>query len=401
MSTYLRPNGSAGEDFDVQAIWTPEAFWPAFGNQTFNASVKTGQGSLDGCLRTVVCTAHTYPRESDSEGTDGFAVFGYSQSARIASLQKSALIDAYRPDDPATAQQVSFVMIGNPNRPNGGILQRFTGLYVPILDVSFDGATRTDSPVVDGWADFPTYPLNLLADLNALAGILFLHGDYFVGDKTNPVAGQQYLYQGQRGDTNYYMIPTRRMPLLVPLALIGVPDFILAALDAPLRVLTEWGYNRTLSPGDPNHARLIGWPWHPIRDVVHLVVSVFTGLDDAVSQLFGNPDFRPFRTTPVTSTFGVGGAELPTADAAVAPAGPPTPQETLRTSLAGSVGEAGPAPVAVGALAQKPEQQELVESPLPEPAKTSTASPELPLRPAVHLGGTDLRPRVGGRCDHG
>jgi hypothetical protein len=28
------------------------------------------------------------------------------------------------------------------------------------------------------------------------------------------------------------------MPLLVPLALIGVPDFILAALDAPLRVLT-------------------------------------------------------------------------------------------------------------------------------------------------------------------
>jgi hypothetical protein len=46
-------------------------------------------------------------------------------------------------------------MIGNPNRPNGGILQRFTGLYVPILDVSFDGATRTDSPVVDGRYLYP------------------------------------------------------------------------------------------------------------------------------------------------------------------------------------------------------------------------------------------------------
>jgi hypothetical protein len=58
-------------------------------------------GQLGRCLRTVVCTAHTYPRESDSEGTDGFAV-SVTQSARIASLQKSALIDAYRPDDPAT-----------------------------------------------------------------------------------------------------------------------------------------------------------------------------------------------------------------------------------------------------------------------------------------------------------
>ncbi len=31
----------------------------------------------------------------------------------------------------------------------------------------------------DGFADFPQYPLNLLADLNAVAGIVYVHPTYF------------------------------------------------------------------------------------------------------------------------------------------------------------------------------------------------------------------------------
>ena len=204
-------------------------------------------------MRGNACIAHVYPN-GEGGTTDVYSVFAYSQSARIASLEKASLIKEYDPVDPGTIHHVTFVMNGNPNRPHGGILQTFKGLYIPILEVSFDGSTPTNSPVVDGeflyptadiarqydgWTDFPLYALNLLADLNALAGIAYLHPDYFTGDAANPVAGQPYLYQGQVGDTNYYMLATKRLPILLPLAAIGVPDPILTALDAPLRVLIE------------------------------------------------------------------------------------------------------------------------------------------------------------------
>ena len=62
-------------------------------------------------------------------------------------------------------------------------MARFPGLYVPILDLSFDGPaptdTRFDTVVVtrqyDGFADFPLYPLNAIADVNAVLGFLYVH----------------------------------------------------------------------------------------------------------------------------------------------------------------------------------------------------------------------------------
>jgi hypothetical protein len=33
----------------------------------------------------------------------------------------------------------------------------------------------------DGFADFPQYPLNVLADLNAIAGLLYVHPPYSEG----------------------------------------------------------------------------------------------------------------------------------------------------------------------------------------------------------------------------
>jgi len=335
VNTYLRAAGPAGESYNAMAVWTPAAFWPVSGTQTFDASVRAGRANLDQCVRGNACIAHVYP---DGQGgtTDLFSVFAYSQSARIASLEKAALIAEYDPDDPATIHHVSFVMIGNPNRPDGGILQRLAGLYIPILDVTFDGSSPTDGPVVDGsylyptvdiarqydgWADFPKYPLNLLADLNALAGIAYLHSDYFVGTAANPVAGQPYMYQGQVGDTNYYMIPTKRLPILLPFAALGVPDPILTALDAPLRVLIEWGYDRDTSPGVPSTAGLFRTA-NPIADIAHLAVATLTGLDDAISEIAGYADMRPFHTTPVHSTFGVGGKDLPEVSEPVAPTKP-------------------------------------------------------------------------------
>jgi hypothetical protein len=293
--------------------------------------------------------------------TDTYSVFAFSQSARIASLQKANLINEYKPGDDDTIHHVTFVMIGNPNRPAGGILERIKGLYVPILDVTFDGASPTNSPVVDGkylyptadiarqydgWADFPAYP-SLLAGLNAVLGIVYLHGDYFNGTAENPVAGQPYLDQGQVGDTNYYMLATKRMPLLLPLAAIGVPDPLLAVFDAPLRFLVERAYDRDIPPGVPSPIRLFKLT-NPITDIVNLAIAVVTGIDDAISLACGDPNMRPFKTKPVESTFGVGGIVLPTVASPVAPVGPPP--AAVETRLAAAVdGNAA----ASGAVARK------------------------------------------------
>ena len=335
LTKYVAPAGLPDEPDNVMAVWTPEEFWPTYGSQKFDASVRTGVANLDRCVHGEACIAHVYP-DGQSGPADTFTVFAYSQSARIASLEKGKLIEEFRAGEGETSQQVTFVMIGNPNRGNGGILQRFDGLYIPILDVTFDGASPTDGPVVDGeylyptvdvvrqydgWGDFPVYALNLLADVNAVAGIVYLHGDYFVGTDVNPVAGQPYLYQAQVGDTNYYMLATKRLPVLLPLASIGVPDPILTALDAPLRVLVEMGYEREVSPGTPTTIKLVRLA-DPGADLLHLAVATVTGLDDGLAEAANDPDFRPFRTEPAVSTFGVGGPVLPETAEPVAPTGP-------------------------------------------------------------------------------
>lgn len=314
-----------GSDDKVALVWTPEQFFPVDGTMTFDKSVAEGAANLERCVRGPTdCTRYEY----DGGAAGDVAVFGFSQSGRVATVAKRALLA-----DPG-APDVTFVLIGNPNRADGGILQRFKGLYIPLLGVTFDGATPTDScdetecryPTADisrqfdGWSDFPNYPLNLVSTLNAVAGILVVHGAYF--DPADPV-----LWQGQQGDTNYYMIPTQRLPLLEPLALLGVPAPILAVLDAPLRVIVEWGYDREGVPGTPTRAKLLRLE-NPITDLVNLVRAVGTGLDDGISMALNDPDARPFKTTPASSPFGVGGrADLPQVTAPTAPKTPNDPPE--------------------------------------------------------------------------
>ena len=80
---------------------------------------------------------------------------------------------------PGTSQ-VKFVLTGDPGNPDGGVFERFNGLTIPGLGVGFNGATPPNSPYqtaiytnqYDGVADFPRYPLNLIADANAVAGFL-------------------------------------------------------------------------------------------------------------------------------------------------------------------------------------------------------------------------------------
>ncbi|BBY19761.1 hypothetical protein MLIT_53530 [Mycolicibacterium litorale] len=327
---YVAPSGVGGstdpDDYQAVAVHTPEEFGPIFGTMTFDDSVDAGVANLDNCIQGPSCVARAESGEPVMNPAPPFVVYGYSQSAVIATLEKRRLIEQYGDSD--TAPDVSFVLLANPNRPNGGVMQRFEGLYIPMLDVTFNGSTPTDSQFTtidvarqyDGWADFPAYPLNIVATANALLGIYYLHGDYWSEGVGTP------LTQGTVGDTTYYMIPTERLPLLMPLEQLGVPSPILTALDAPLRVIVEFGYDR-----DPDH---VGTPTraglipiiNPITGVTNLVIAIPTGLDDAAAEAAGDTDFRPLGTTPVTSPYGVGGEELG------APLPAPEPAPTARTA---------------------------------------------------------------------
>ena len=100
-----------------------------------------------------------------------------------------------------------------------------------------------------------------------MAGYYYLHGNVV----NKPLSDA--LYQGKVGDTSYYMFPTGTLPVLMPLAQLGVPKPILGLLDAPLRVLIEDAYARNVSPGTPTGASILPIG-NPIALAVHLLGSI-------------------------------------------------------------------------------------------------------------------------------
>ncbi|CAJ1582002.1 PE-PPE domain-containing protein [[Mycobacterium] wendilense] len=243
MDRVFAGTGTAALDDDPRKIDYNAGFWPVsrggFDDLKWDASVAQGAALLG----------------QEHIGA-GDVVFAFSQGAVAASKYKGE-----HPDTGAT-----FVLVENPNRPNGGVLARFAGLKIPVLDVTFSGATPDNGDLTldiarqySGWSDFPTYPLNLLATANAVAGIVYLHGPTQrvedLAAQLEAIEAVEGAYYQQRGDTTYYLIPTDRLPLLRPFDGI-VPEPILAAVNEPLRVLVETGYDRT-DYSAPTRAKLI------------------------------------------------------------------------------------------------------------------------------------------------
>ena len=208
-----------------------------------------------------------------SSGTP-VGVFGYSQSAVIASLEMEALQAAGVP-----SSAVHFVLIGDLMNPNGGIFERFAGLNLTALGVDFSGATPSNAyPTTiytmeyDGWADFPEYPLNILSDLNAFASTT-----HFQYTSLTPTQVQNAIQLSTSGatQTTYYMITTNNLPLLEPLRdipIIGNP--IADLLQPDLTYLVNMGY------GDP----LYGWSTSPANIPTQFGLSPSLS---AYNELFG------------------------------------------------------------------------------------------------------------------
>jgi hypothetical protein len=161
----------------------------------------------------------------------------------------------------------------------------------------------------DGSGDLPTNPLNLLSGANAALGFILVHTDYFSVDMS------QAISQGTYGDTQYYLIPTYPLPILMPLTLIPLVGQLIAdTLDPLLRVMVEAGYDRTINPGVPTPSNFL---YSPEPEVLseNLRVAFLTGLDNGFDDLGMG---RPLGTVE-PGPYGVGGPPVTVAtEAAVA-----------------------------------------------------------------------------------
>lgn len=301
---YLDHLGYGG--YTMQGVFTPEGLYPGTGVKSLPLDTSVDQG-VKILTQTIM----------DRIGAgDNVVAFGVSQSAVISSLVMNdfAALGLGAPD----ADQLSFVLLADEMFPNGGLLSRFAvpgvPLYIPSLGIPFYGGTPDDTPYhtdiymaeYDGYSDFPLYPLNIFATLNAVLGIAFVHGSGYSGDGVIDSAelmlgstnydGPLSLPDGVSAavNTDYYAIPTDTLPLLQlmqSIPLLGVPLYDL--LEPVTRILVDLGYGNvdTYVDGELTHG---GWNMGPANvatpfalfpediDVMQLLSSLGQGVQHGI-----------------------------------------------------------------------------------------------------------------------
>jgi AcrR family transcriptional regulator len=230
-------------------------------------------------------------------------VFGYSHGAVVAAEWLAE--HAEDPLAPA-AGQLSFVLIGNPTRAYGGTYPALPQTQYQVIDV-----VRQYDPV----ADFPADPFNLLAMLNIGAGILSsVHLDYTdvaLDDPGNTVWTE--------GNITYVFVPTRNLPLLTPLRLIGL-GWLADELNEPLKEIVERAYDRPYLP----EAEPVDPPAEPAPDPV--VEPVAETLDATTDTTVATPASSPDdAAAPDTTAYG---PEVSPADVDPAATEPDTEETT-------------------------------------------------------------------------
>ena len=250
--------------------------WPA-DVLAYETSQQQGLHNFSGALSAALAGAGS---------TGSVVAVGYSSSANVM-VREMRTLQSQAGGAPAT-DRLQFLLVGNPNRPNGGILQRFAGLYVPLLDIPLDGSTPLDTPYAttdisweyDAASDFPTYPLNLLAVANAVLAGSFVHGNYFAADLTGPRAFPDTTI----GNITYITLKTPHLPLLMPLYEIGFPTALLDLVEPALTVMVDWGYDRSAGPGTPATAGLLP-RLDPLTAATDLVDAIGQGVRNVVADL--------------------------------------------------------------------------------------------------------------------
>ena len=261
-------------------MWPDEPLWKLSGlfDLTYDQSIRRGVADLEDAIA--------------NQPNDHLVIYGYSQGAMVANLEKRKLAEQYPVG--TTAPDIDFVLSGDPNLPNGGFAARFPGLYVPILDLSFNGSAPTGTQFdtveinrqYEGVSDFPLYPLNVISLFNALLGVFYVHfHDFDVSLLSDPSTSPPIV--SQHGDTTYYFFETSDLPLFGPLRTLVVPEPVIDVFEPFFREIVELGYDRSIPPWEPTPARLIP-TLDPAKVTTDLVDAIGEGINNAAT-LIGAP----------------------------------------------------------------------------------------------------------------
>jgi hypothetical protein len=250
-------------------------------------------------------------------------VVGFSQGANVAS-------DVVRQleEEGYNGQGITFVMVGNGARNNGGIWARLpAAVYVPLLGLSFGASTNpsTDpnapqviqiSKQYDGAADVPKYVLNPVAWANTVMGFFYVHNGYYAdvdmdldddGDvdqddvtlAENDPEGKYIVTRNGNVTDVLIKNPEGQLPLSQALRSFGVPAQLVNALEPLLRAIIETAYDRApnggVYPAEPVHLRLLPGPSHWPADAA----AIATGLTQTIEQL-GTPSTNQMATMQVS-----------------------------------------------------------------------------------------------------
>jgi hypothetical protein len=242
---YLQPLGFTGT---AESSFIPDGLYPLTGVKSLELGTSLGQDQ-----QIMVSDIEGQIAAGGVSPENPVVVFSYSQSADAASLTMSQLAQQGVPSD-----DVHFVLVGDPQNPNGGFANTFdfpagnTGAYtafgIPLLPATPSDLYPTDIYTLeyDGSADFPHYSTNLLSDLNAYAGVFLAH--FLYANLTPDQINNAILLPGSEaltgeGLTDYYMIPNDNLPLLEPLLLIsGIGQPLYDLLEPDTRILVNLGY---------------------------------------------------------------------------------------------------------------------------------------------------------------
>jgi hypothetical protein len=315
LNYYIYPNTSCTDGGCTDtAVVTPETAWPLYGGLsalTWQDSINEGVDILDGEVQQQI---------AGMGADDHLVIFGYSQSAVIASIEKRRLANELSPEEQA---QFEWVFTGNPSRPNGGINTRLP-LTLPIVEFPYGPASPTDTNMAtddialkwDIIADAPLVVTNPIAMFNALIGgpgFGINHGTYpnpegdpptglvggYTQDEwqaimdnpegyaaTNPDVVNVQTY----GDTRYITVTPRVLPLVVPLHMIGL-GFVADLIEPALRdIIEQTGYDRSIPYVQPTTFRLIPI-FNPIKLALDLIADIPEGVQQALNG--GPPPLNP------------------------------------------------------------------------------------------------------------
>jgi hypothetical protein len=268
--------GTHYEGYEFRTVPWAAGVASFLGSKTWDESQIDGVQALDNAI-------------NQADPGSKLVAFGHSASAAVLTKELRAL-QARRDQGLPTPspEDLSFIVIGNTNRPNGGLMSRLVGLSLPLpFQWTFDGAApETDYHVLDiSWeydpmSDLPVHPFNLLADLNAMVAMLTRHSFYYDADPTDPT---QVLSDVVAGNTRYLTLKRDHLPILEPFYLLGVFNPLLDAVEPALRYVIDLAYDRTVSP-----AVAAPFQWAPINRDPQAVRAGFAaavaGVDAAVPE---------------------------------------------------------------------------------------------------------------------